>query len=130
MTREDAILHMILRREELKRSVGDLDEDIKAFDMAIEALEQEPCKDAISRSEVLDLIDSKDQNYEVRHFKEDVECLPSVTPQPKTGRWIHWASGDDCSECGWSTGRYIPMTRYCPNCGCRMIEPQESEDAE
>ena len=42
MTREDAILHMILRREELKHSVGDLDEDIEAFDMAIEALEQEP----------------------------------------------------------------------------------------
>ena len=31
---------MILRREELKHSVGDLDEDIKAFDMAIKALEQ------------------------------------------------------------------------------------------
>lgn len=44
MTREDAILHMVLRREELKHSVGDLDEDIKAFDMAIEALEQEPCE--------------------------------------------------------------------------------------
>ena len=41
MTREDAMLHMVLRREELKHSVGDLDEDIKAFDMAIEALEQE-----------------------------------------------------------------------------------------
>ena len=40
MTREDAILHMTLRREELKLSVGDLDEDIKAFDMAIRALEQ------------------------------------------------------------------------------------------
>ena len=40
MIREDAILHMVLRREALKQSVGDLDEDIKAFDMAIEALEQ------------------------------------------------------------------------------------------
>lgn len=44
MTREDAILHMTLRREELKHSVSDLDEDIKAFDMAIQALEQEPCE--------------------------------------------------------------------------------------
>lgn len=40
MTNEEAILHMTLRREELKHSVSDLDEDIKAFDMAIEALEQ------------------------------------------------------------------------------------------
>lgn len=38
MTREEAILHMTLRRAELKNSVSDLDEDIKAFDMAIEAL--------------------------------------------------------------------------------------------
>ena len=51
MTREDAILHMTLRREELKHSVGDLDEDIKAFDMAIEALEQEPVLDKI-RAEI------------------------------------------------------------------------------
>ena len=42
MTREEAKLHMILRREELKHSVGDLDEDIKAFDMATKALEHEP----------------------------------------------------------------------------------------
>jgi hypothetical protein len=42
MTREEeAILHMTLRREELKHSVSNnLDEDIKAFDMAIKALEQ------------------------------------------------------------------------------------------
>lgn len=40
MTREKAILHMILRREELKNSVSDLDEDIKAFDMAIQYLDQ------------------------------------------------------------------------------------------
>ena len=44
MTKEEAILHMTLRREILKHSVGDLDEDIKAFDMAIEALEQAPKK--------------------------------------------------------------------------------------
>lgn len=36
--------------------------------------------DCISRAEVLDLCDSKDPNYEIRHLKEDVECLPSVYP--------------------------------------------------
>lgn len=40
MTNDEAILHMTLRREELKHSVSsDLDEDIKAFDVAIKALE-------------------------------------------------------------------------------------------
>ena len=49
-------------------------------------------------------------------------------PQPKTGHWIHFASSDDCSECGWSTGRYISPSKYCPGCGCLMVEQQESED--
>lgn len=47
-----------------------------------------PCEDAISRADVLDLCESKDSNYAVIHFKEDVECLPSVTPQQKVDRWI------------------------------------------
>ena len=38
-----------------------------------------PCTDAVSREEVLDLCDSKDPDYKVIHFKEDVECLPPVT---------------------------------------------------
>jgi hypothetical protein len=92
--------------------------------------------DAISRAEVLDLIDSKDPNYEVRHFKEDVECLPPVTPQPKTGRWICWyeviesADGKStdhiphckCSECGFEYDTYSSrFIKYCPNCGARMV---------
>jgi hypothetical protein len=44
-----------------------------------------PCEDAISRQAVLDLCDSKDPDYKVIHFKEDVECLPPVAPQLKTG---------------------------------------------
>lgn len=33
-----------------------------------------------------------------------------------------------CSECGrWQT---YGKTDYCPNCGCRMVEPQKSEDKE
>lgn len=76
--------------------------------------------DAISRAEVLDLIDSKDPNYEVRHFKEDVECLPSASTE-KMGHWIHrkmdnecW---EECSEC--HVERAYP-TLYCPDCGARM----------
>ena len=99
MTREEAILHMTLRREELKHSVGDLDEDIKAFDMAIEALEQEP----------------------------------------KTGHWIKYSiprCGEQhykCTSCGYyiNFGQwgelYTKEFKYCPHCGAKMVEPQESE---
>ena len=40
MTREEAIIHMEIRRNQLKSSVAvkDLEEDIKAFDMAINSL--------------------------------------------------------------------------------------------
>ena len=82
MTRED-VIEIIKSIDKAYRTFSK--EEYKALEMAIQALEQEPCEDAISRSEVLDLIDSKDPNYEVRHFKEDVECLPSVSME-KTGR--------------------------------------------
>lgn len=58
MTREEAILHMTLRREELRHSVSDLDEDIKAFDMAIKALEQKSILDKI-RTEIEQLPTTK-----------------------------------------------------------------------
>lgn len=46
----------------------------------------EPMSDLIERQAVLDLCESKDPDYKVIHFKEDVECLPSVSTE-KT-RWI------------------------------------------
>lgn len=68
-----------------------------------------------------------------------VEQLSSVTPKEKTGHWVNakvgklFPSNDyKCSECGnlldfdgVNCGR--GDVNYCPNCGCHMIEPQESE---
>lgn len=63
---------------------------------------------------------------------------PPVNPQePKTGHWItvtNGRGGHECSLCH----EYAPsyqngdewLTKYCPGCGCRMVEPQESEDNE
>ena len=49
--------------------------------------------------------------------------------EQKTGYWIDREIYDadrwKCSECG-RTEPY--KENYCPNCGCRMVEPQESED--
>ena len=97
-----------------------------------------PCEDAISRQAVLE------KAYKTaRHDKnvyvvdvEDLQTLPSVTPAPKMGRWkIKKASihpyGNDvaCSECGHTMASSFGY-KYCPNCGAKMIEPQESEDKE
>ena len=107
----------------------------EAKDMAIKALEQEPCEDAISRQWLMECVNEgwikfdteKDKNIFI-HLIRDI--APSVKPQEKTGHWIHFASGDDCSECGWSTGKYISPSKYCPGCGCLMVEAQESESDE
>ena len=138
MTNQEALRIAYSKR---KDSAG---EERDFLNTIIKALEQKPCEDAISRTEVLDLIDSKDPNYEVRHFKEDVECLPSVSTE-KTGHWIMPVQDDGmsdpiyyqvrCSECGFDLD---PQTwhqelhqygadKYCPKCGCRMMERAESE---
>ena len=127
-----------MTREEAKEKLymewqGSLEDNIDyagvsdAYKMAIEALEQQPCEDCISREAVLDLCDSKDPEYKVRYFKEDVECLPPVTPRPKTGRWTRVTDKAghlvwEC-DCGWQQRFY---TNFCPDCGIKMQEKKRT----
>jgi len=152
MTREEAIEIIKAYREKLNNSVSNqLDGDIKALDMAISALEQEPCEDAVSRDAVLKTLDNMDkaldENRTVEEYKALLkECykeLPSVTQ--KSGKWITEEIGEGrkvyCSECKESAvfeyvrdgdiySSYghgvVKKTKYCPNCGAKM----ESEDKE
>ena len=112
--------------------------DIRGCDNrdAIKALEQEPCEDCISRQAVIDALShmcSEDEHgitVSRANVNSMLRVLPPVTPQPKTAHWIHFANSDDCSGCGWSTGKYISPSDYCPKCGARMIEPTESEEVD
>ena len=59
----------------------------------------------------------------------NIKALPSVTPQePRKGHWDDIPKYKDiawrCSECEHFT---TMKHNYCPNCGAKMIEPQESE---
>lgn len=54
--------------------------------------------------------------------KGEIDKLPSVTPQPRKGHWIHrnaflvpWK----CSECNYKSESY---DNFCPNCGADMRE--------
>ena len=90
----------------------------------LSTLEREHCEDAISREAVLDLCDNTDPNYEVRNFKEDVECLPPIQPKVKTGIWLEnkkHARDIICSCCGmgYNIGVMV-IYKYCPNCGAKM----------
>ena len=51
----------------------------------------------------------------------------------KTGHWIeHEQNGIahiECSEClTWFLRCHLLRNSFCPNCGAKMIEPQESEE--
>lgn len=72
MTREGAIT--VLNMIEAHGSLA-----IQAKDMAVKALEQEPCDDCISRQAVLDLI--ADYDLSMGQVVKGIHALPSVTPQ-------------------------------------------------
>lgn len=59
--------------------------------------------------------------------------MTQATPTPKKGKWIIMTIRGEkrpcCSKCGEGTGT-IYEYRFCPNCGAKMVEPQESEDKE
>lgn len=83
----------------------------------------EVCEDYISRAEVLKLIDY----INFRNFRSyenliaKINDLPSVTPQPKTGRWIDADDGYPfnaiCSSCNRLNHLY---GNYCKHCGAKM----------
>lgn len=109
-------------------------EDNEALDMAIKALEQEPSGDLISRQAVLDLLEDTNNGWIIN----EVSQLPPVIPQePTEGHWIEKDGFDgdvyyDCSECGESfcliEGTPTDnLYNYCPNCGAKMSESEETE---
>lgn len=104
----------------------------------ITSVNPQPCEDAVSKQEILNIIDDMAKEYYTnKDFDKaqgiawvKLQRLPSVNPQ-KIGHWIitpfsvtgrHY----QCSEC-----KYIHTFtnfEYCPKCGARMVEPQESEE--
>lgn len=135
-------------RDKLFNSTSNqLDKDIKAFDAATKALEQEPSEDAISRQAVDTLVDELaraisdercciSRGRSTATIMQDILDLPPVTPQPKTGQWI-WELEDwnkwTCSECGYFKRTDIHSTlgyKYCPNCGAKMEEKKKEEKIE
>ena len=100
----------------------------EALEIAIKALEQEPCEDAISREAVLEKAVYTETEEGWCGYTVDVDyikSLSSVTPKEKTGRWIFDEILDRhyyCSECK-SMG--VDYWDYCPECGARMDDEEE-----
>lgn len=107
--------------------------------------ESDTSGDLISRQAVIEGLNTINGTAELDKAFEVIERIPPVNPQePKTGHWIEIAQYSDgkhkveCSECkshifdrGHANSFNVKNKyKYCPNCGCRMLEPQESEDEE
>ena len=131
MTREEAIEQLQDAKIGYKEYLSD-----DALDIAIKALKQEHCDDTINRKAVYEQINSWIGSGEYRYtnttyyLMKRIRDIPSVMPQPKTGKWLngelipnditgHWYA--ECSECG----KVRIVDNYCPNCGAKMQEEEE-----
>lgn len=116
MTNERAVEILNLDLDILGQYGG---ETAEAYKMAIKALEQQPCEDAVSRTLVHEAITASIAESENPYeMWQRIEALPSVKPQRKRGKWIVISCEPTdifkCSECGM---RVINPYRYCPMCG-------------
>ena len=99
------------------------------------------CEDCISKADALKLnvyapiapiVEGENVHWEEIILTEELRKLPSVLPKAKKGHWIKENRGRVeysavCSECGDSTF-WSEKSNFCPNCGAKMVEPQESEN--
>ena len=107
--------------------------DEEAIEMAIKALEQESCEDAISRQEAVEAFQMF-REYEsnrsnkgwVNRIETVLNQLPPVKPKPKTGHWIDFKEWYECSECGES---HSYCHKYCPYCGAKMEVSNATDQA-
>ena len=76
-------------------------------------------------------------------YNEAVDmAIEALEQEPKTGHWVKYCRprcGEQhykCANCeeyfnfGLYSDYYKRAFKYCPNCGVKMVEPQESEDKE
>ena len=133
----------MMTKEEVREAIKEAYGNSEYADEIIKALEQEPYEDYISRQALLKLMGEEPFNWtdsdkelqeveDYRNFRNIVEQLPSVNPQPKTGHWIKTGYVDKvmCSICKRKMWNFWEVNdfNYCPNCGAKMVEPQESND--
>lgn len=96
-------------------------------------------EDAISRQAMFNIL--LKYKLDESRIAEELEQLPPVNPQPKTGHWIRWyeKKGDErcvtyiphckCSVCNKEYDSYSSQfIKYCSECGAKMVEIKEYEN--
>lgn len=137
MTREEAIRCLSVHSSTNGSGLCTDKQHYEAKQVAIKALEQEPCDDAISRQAAIYVASGF---CHPANIADELAKLPPVNPQPKTGHWVeedrYIDRYDDtieilqCSLCGFkhhyaqgdTSKTDYTWYNYCPNCGARMEE--------
>jgi len=153
MTIEESMLYMELYKRKLIDSVSDLEKDIEAYDVAIDTMRkyqkiQEPqaykwCTDCREYDQekhcchrwskvIRDTVEEMKQEPKTGHWKLvqrgkfiDVCCSNCEAVRIKECAYnytIDQLDKEDLKECFEGADM-----SYCPNCGAKMVEPQESE---
>ena len=98
--------------------------------------------DCISRTQAIEIVERYNKSHMVLKQQPmlgaasiviELEELPSVQPERKTGHWVksdmqRWYDVWLCSECGEKTDSAVmskPRYKYCPMCGAKMEEGRE-----
>ena len=104
------------------------EEAIKILRKEIECLSHTKCEDCILEA-ACDPI--KTTPYDSEYIEVYEMAITALEQEPKTGHWDDIPKYKDiawqCHEC-----RYFTTMKhnYCPSCGAKMVDPQESEDKE
>ncbi len=95
----------------------------------LDKIKTEICKKHLSIMERNDFDNGRTYAYD-----EVIEIIDKYREQePKTGHWIDevtliGAKICRCSECNFIIQKPRIKNNFCPNCGAKMVDPQESED--
>ena len=97
-------------------------------EMAEDCVKREDAQDIMARL-LSDYLHDEDRE-KIENANAEIDELPSVTPQPKRGKWevirkeyefmggvVNEAQGCKCSNCG---GIVKFKSDFCPNCGAEM----------
>lgn len=140
MTREERVIKVLINvqsqfqasldevdvDEDCREAKEDNEEIVNALEMATKALEQEPCKDAVSRQAVKEQMIKYGFHASDMTVTEFVEDLPPVLPKREYGEWISIQPGilNDsamCSKCKERTMMRCEFHyKFCPKCGADM----------
>ena len=141
--KEDSWADIILQKDDAKQLIEQLshtpildDEIRKAMEedmseVGVEIIKTEEAKENGIKYLNINASNSEvERNPDIVRLCADARILEYV--KRKTGHWILDETDNSitCNKCGcliWANDISNGDAHYCPNCGARMVEPQESE---